>query len=334
MTGVLLLVLGLFVGSLLSIVPASAAPTVANAQKEVNRLRTSAAAKYEAANEAKIKVERLQRETKTLKKNELSVRAKRDKAQIFLAKIAIAQHKGPGFGESFSLLFSRDPAQYLSDAGTLEIVGRQYSTQLRAFASAQQRLVTSQLIIRDRTAQLQIEQKRLNSEVASAKAALKKAENILASLKKEDREKLAKQESARENKILFASKQYAKNYKGDSSRGSQALKFALKQVGDIYVWAAAGPTRWDCSGLTMRAFQKTGISLPHSSRVQIRYGKPVSYKALKPGDLVFFGRPISHVAIYTGGGKMVHAPRPGKKVEVARFTLRFGKKPFVGARRL
>ncbi len=324
----------MLVGTLLSIVPASAVPSVANAQKEVNRLRTSAAAAGEAANESKIKVERLQRETKTLKKNESSVRAKRDKAQTLLAKIAIAQYKGPGFGENFSILFSRDPAQYLTDAGTLEIVGRQYSTQLRAFASAQQKLVATQLIVRDRTAQLQIEQRRLNSEVASAKAALKKAENILSSLKKEDREKLAKRENAKEDKILFASKQYAKNYKGDSSRGSQALKFALKQVGDIYVWAAAGPTRWDCSGLTMRAFQTTGVSLPHSSRVQIGYGKPVSYKALKPGDLVFFGRPISHVAIYMGGGKMVQAPRAGKRVEVVRFTLRFGSKPFVGARRL
>ncbi len=324
----------MLVSSLLSAEPAKAAPTIANAQRDVNRLRTSAAAAGEAANESKIKVKQLERETETLKKNELSVRAKRDKAQTFIAKIAISQFKGPGFGENFSLLFSRDPAQYLADAGTLEIVGRQYSAQLRAFASVQQKLVASQLIVRDRTARLQIEQRRFNSEVASAKAALKRAENILASLKKEDRDRLAKQESARENKILFASQQYAKNYIGDSSRGSQALKFALKQVGDIYVWAAAGPTRWDCSGLTMRAFQKTGISLPHSSRVQIRYGKSVSYKALKPGDLVFFGRPISHVAIYMGGGKMVQAPRAGKRVEVVRFTLRFGKKPFVGARRL
>jgi len=334
MTGALLLALGLLLGTLLSIGPANAAPTVANAQKDVNRLRTSAAATYEAANESKIKVEKLQRETEALKKNELSVRAKRDKAQTLLAKIAIAQYKGSGFGENFSLLFSRDPTQYLADAGALEIVGRQYSTQLRSFASAQQRLVATQLIVRDRTAKLQIEQRRFNSEVASAKADLKKAENILASLKKEDRDKLAKKESARENKILSSSKLYAKNYKGDSSRGSQALKFALKQVGDIYVWAAAGPTRWDCSGLTMRAFQQAGISLPHSSRVQIGYGKPISYKALKPGDLVFFGRPISHVAIYTGGGKMVQAPRAGKRVEVVPFTLKFGAKPFVGARRL
>ena len=130
------------------------------------------------------------------------------------------------------------------------------------------------------------------------------------------------------------SKGYAASYKGDNSRGSIALKFALKQIGDVYVWAAAGPTRWDCSGLTMRAFQTAGVSLPHSSRAQIRYGKSISYANLKPGDLVFFGKPISHVSIYMGGGKMVQAPRPGKKVEVVPLTRMFGAKPFVGARRL
>jgi cell wall-associated NlpC family hydrolase len=55
---------------------------------------------------------------------------------------------------------------------------------------------------------------------------------------------------------------------------------------------------------------------------------------VKPGDLLFFGKPISHVSIYMGGGKMVQAPRPGKRVEVVALTRMFGKKPFVGARRL
>jgi cell wall-associated NlpC family hydrolase len=84
----------------------------------------------------------------------------------------------------------------------------------------------------------------------------------------------------------------------------------------------------------MRSFQKAGVSLPHSSRIQINYGKNVSASSLKPGDLLFFGKPISHVSIYMGGGKMVQAPRPGKRVEVVNFTKMFGKKPFVGARRL
>ncbi len=313
---------------------ATAAPTAASAQQEVNRLRTLAATKFEAANEAKIKVEMLQKETSILKAKELMARNERDEASNTLARMAIDQYKSDGFSQGFGLLFSRDPSKYLSDASILEMVGKKYSSSIRKFASAQQRLEASQLVVGDKTALLQAQQKRLNAEVLSAKAALTKAEKILTSMKKKDRVRLARAEKAREKKIFTASKKYAKSYKGDNTRGSIALKYALQQIGDIYVWAAAGPTRWDCSGLTMRSFQQAGVSLPHSSRIQINYGKSVSYKSLKPGDLLFFGRPISHVSIYTGGGKMVQAPRPGKKVEVVPFTLNFGYKPFVGARRL
>jgi len=255
-------------------------------------------------------------------------------ASKVLSKIAITAYQGGGFGRTFELLFSSDPAQYLSDASVLESFSKGYSKQVREFAVTKQRVQATQLVLSDRTSLLIAEEKRLNRQVAEAKTALLKAEKLLKSLAKADRERLLREEADRENKILNDSKGYAASYKGDNSRGSIALKFALKQIGDVYVWAAAGPTRWDCSGLTMRAFQTAGVSLPHSSRAQIRYGKSVSYSNLKPGDLVFFGKPISHVSIYMGGGKMVQAPRPGKKVEVVAMTKKFGRKPFVGATRL
>jgi cell wall-associated NlpC family hydrolase len=313
---------------------AVAAPTVASAQREVDKLRTLAAAKYEAANEATIRIKQLQAETTLLRKKEEGLRKELDASAKFLAQIAIARFKENGLGQSLELLFSADPTKYLSDASTLEVLSRGYSEQLRQFEINKQRVEASQLVVSDRTVLLKIQQPKLNREVTQAKAALQRAEKILKSLKKEDRERLAAAEAARESRILQESKKYATSYKGDNSRGSIALKYALQQVGDIYVWAAAGPTRWDCSGLTMRAFQKAGVSLPHSSRIQVRYGKSISYGSLKPGDLVFFGKPISHVSIYMGGGKMVQAPRPGKRVEVVAMTKKFGSKPFVAARRL
>jgi cell wall-associated NlpC family hydrolase len=82
----------------------------------------------------------------------------------------------------------------------------------------------------------------------------------------------------------------------------------------------------------MRAFSAAGVSLPHSSRAQYNYGKAISRKDLQPGDLVFFGKPISHVAIYLGGNRMLHAPRKGSRVKIAEFDL--GRKPYIGARRL
>ena len=315
-------------------IQAQAAPSVASVQREIDRLRTLAAEKYEAANEATLKIKALQKETGALQQREEIIQKELSVVSKVLAKIAISEYQGSGFGKSFELLFSSDPTQYLSDASVLDGVSKGYSKQLREYAATKQRVQATQLVLIDRTSLLLAEKKRLNQQVAEAKTALLKAEKLLKSLAKADRERLLREEAARENKIQNDSKGYAASYKGDNTRGSIALKFALQQIGDIYVWAAAGPTRWDCSGLTMRAFQKAGVSLPHSSRVQVKYGKSIAYSNLKPGDLLFFGKPISHVSIYMGGGKMVQAPRPGKKVEVVPLTKMFGRKPFVAARRL
>lgn len=321
---------------LLGFTPTSswAAPSVANAQREVDRLRTLAAEKYEAANEATIRIKQLERETAVLENKESALRKELDAAGLTLSRIAVSQYTDAGLGKGLDLLFSSDPAQYLADAGALDMVTRKFAQQLREFAVKKQNVEATQLVVADRTSLLKAERVKLNRQVAAAKEDLAKAQRILNNLKKEDRERLARLEAERENKILNESKKYAQSYKGDNTRGSIALKYALAQVGDVYVWAAAGPTRWDCSGLTMRSFQKAGVSLPHSSRIQIKYGKNISASSLKPGDLLFFGKPISHVSMYMGGGKMVQAPRPGKKVEVVNFTKMFGKKPFVGARRL
>lgn len=320
--------------SILPIPESSAVTSVAAAQREVNRLRTLAAEKYEAANEANIRIKSLEREMTGLVAQARIVEKEMQKSSIALSRIAVANYQSSGFGGGFDLIFSTDPKQYLKDSSVLELVSRNYAKNIQDFAFAQQKVKSSQFIISDRQMLLQREKVKLAQEVKSAETSLKKAEKVLASLKKTDRAKLEAAEARREGKILAESKKYASSYKGDNSRGSIALKYALKQVGDIYVWAAAGPTRWDCSGLTMRSFAQAGVSLPHSSRVQVRYGKSISYSSVKPGDLLFFGKPISHVSIYMGNGKMVQAPRPGKKVEVVPFTKKFGAKPFVGARRL
>jgi cell wall-associated NlpC family hydrolase len=321
---------------LLGLIPSNgwAAPTVESAQNEVDRLRTLAAEKFEAANEATIRIKQLEKQTAVLESRESVLRKELDSAGLTLSRIAISQYTSSGLGQGLDLLFSSDPSKYLSDAGVLEMVSRKYGQQLRDYALKKQNVEATQFVVQDKTSLLKAERAKLNRQVSDAKKDLAAAQKILNSLKKEDRERLAREEAARENKILSESKKYAQSYKGDNTRGSIALKFALAQVGDVYVWAAAGPTRWDCSGLTMRAFQKAGVSLPHSSRIQVKYGKNIPISSLKPGDLLFFGKPISHVSMYMGGGKMVQAPRPGKRVEVVKFVTMFGKKPFVGARRL
>jgi len=176
-------------------------------------------------------------------------------------------------------------------------------------------------------------QKKLAAQSAQATAKLAEAESLLAQLKKEDRERLARLAQEEEDADQASSLAAAKSASGVSGRAGKALQFALKQIGDKYVFGADGMTYWDCSGLTMRAYQTAGVSLPHSSRAQYGYGKSIKRANLMPGDLVFFGRPISHVGIYLGGGKMVHAPRSGSRVKVASASS-LGRKPFIGARRL
>jgi cell wall-associated NlpC family hydrolase len=109
-----------------------------------------------------------------------------------------------------------------------------------------------------------------------------------------------------------------------STRGgaAAAIAFALSQLGDMYLWGATGPNRWDCSGLTMGAWEKAGVQLPHYSVAQYEQIKHITADELRPGDLIFWAEDsndpstIFHVAMYLGGGRMVHAPRTGKPVKL------------------
>ena len=112
--------------------------------------------------------------------------------------------------------------------------------------------------------------------------------------------------------------------------GAKAVvDFAYAQLGDRYVWGATGRDDLDCSGLTMMAWRQAGKSLPHSSRAQISAGRRIPRSQLKPGDLVFFYSPISHVGIYIGNNKMIHAPNPRERVKVAPLS----QMPYSGAAR-
>ena len=101
---------------------------------------------------------------------------------------------------------------------------------------------------------------------------------------------------------------------------ARAIAFARQQIGDPYVWGAAGPSAWDCSGLTMGAWRAGGIYLPHYSVAQYSQSTPISRGSLRPGDLVFWGSSSSpssiyHVALYVGNGMIIQAPRTGRDVE-------------------
>jgi len=112
--------------------------------------------------------------------------------------------------------------------------------------------------------------------------------------------------------------------------GVQALQAAITREGDPYVWGAAGPGAFDCSGLVVWAYAQEGIALPHFTGDLWNSGVHVTRADLEPGDLVFFFADISHVGIYIGNGMMIDAPDFGQTVQVQPISL----DPYVGAVRI
>jgi peptidoglycan DL-endopeptidase CwlO len=116
------------------------------------------------------------------------------------------------------------------------------------------------------------------------------------------------------------------------STHSGVVSIALQYLGVPYVWAGASPSGFDCSGFTMYVYAQVGISLPHNAAMQYGLGSPVSRDRLAPGDLVFFNG-LSHVGLYIGGGRFVHAPHTGDVVKISSLSESWYASTYVGARR-
>jgi cell wall-associated NlpC family hydrolase len=115
-----------------------------------------------------------------------------------------------------------------------------------------------------------------------------------------------------------------------------AMRVALAQVGKMYQWAAEGPNVFDCSGLIYYSYRQAGFPMTQrSSAGMFTMGKSVARDQLAPGDLLFWGSPsVSHVAMYVGDGKVVHASTTGQPVKVVPIDNAGGSKPYRGAKRI
>jgi cell wall-associated NlpC family hydrolase len=117
------------------------------------------------------------------------------------------------------------------------------------------------------------------------------------------------------------------------------LTHALRALGTRYRYGGSSPeTGFDCSGLIAHAFaQGSGLAVPRTAQAQSRIGTPVKRRNLAPGDLVFYNtrsQPYSHVGMYIGNGRFIHAPKPGARVRIERFDTPYWRARFNGARRL
>ena len=105
-----------------------------------------------------------------------------------------------------------------------------------------------------------------------------------------------------------------------SGKAGVAVRYAYNAIGTPYVWAAEGPNGYDCSGLTLAAWKAAGKSLPHNAAMQWDKVAHISRSQLAAGDLVFYSG-LGHVALYVGGGQVIHAPTFGESVKLASVDM-------------
>jgi len=220
--------------------------------------------------------------------------------QTSLANIAAAGYMTGGINPTLQLLESTNPQAMLDRASILSELQRQNGTKLSlvAAASAAAKRASALAVQEARQAA------RLSDAMKGKVAKIQAKENVL--------------NSAVYTKALAVYQQtghYPSHVDGDSI-GVQALNWALTRVGDPYVWGAAGPNAFDCSGLVVWAYAHVGISLDHYTGDLWNEGEHISRSQLQPGDLVFFFPDIGHVGIYVGGGDMIDAPTFGVPVQV------------------
>jgi peptidoglycan DL-endopeptidase CwlO len=236
--------------------------------------------------------------------------------QQAIAQLAAANYMNSGLDPTFQALTSGNPGQFLSQASAIaemdQSSGVMVSTLSRQVEQA----------LRDKeTAQQQI-------------AAVNALEKQMDGKKKLILAKIDKVNSAAMKQamdIFEQTGQYPKvTIPTANTVGAQALQAAISRLGYPYIWGAAGPTSFDCSGLVMWAYQQVGISLPHFTVSQYNSGVHVARSDLEPGDLVFFFSNISHVGMYIGNGMMINAPNFGEDVKVQPIYWN----EFVGAVRI
>jgi cell wall-associated NlpC family hydrolase len=242
-----------------------------------------------------------------------------------IAAVAHTAFTGDGLGPLQALMTSGSPDEFLDRVATLDSVAGYHNDVLARVAEARAAAESAGAAAAQATAAaeqqlaaVQGQQEQLQTEIEDYKAqyaALTAAEQEQADV-------------AHGGPSLQAPA--AGSVEATSGSAQVVIDTALAQVGDPYVWAAGGPDAFDCSGLTQYAFAAAGFSLPHSSKMQAGLGRAVTRAELQPGDLVYFFSPVSHIGIYIGGGKMVHARTFGEPVSVASVDMN----GYAGARRI
>ena len=236
--------------------------------------------------------------------------------QQSVAQLAAENYMNSGLDPTLQALTVGNPGQFLSQASTMTELDQSSGVKVNSLSNK------VQSALRDRqTASQQVNHvKALEAQMNTKKQAIEgKIDKVNSSAMKQAM-------------AVFTQTGKYPNFSLPTANtiGAQALQAAFTKEGDPYVWGAAGPNEFDCSGLVMWAYAQVGISLPHYTGSQWNSGVHVARADLEPGDLVFFYPDISHVGMYIGNGLMINAPNSAEPVRVEPIDWSI----FVGAVRI
>jgi len=305
--------------ALLGVLPAGAGnadprPSLQEVERRVNALNSQADDIVEAYSESKLELTQAKRKAALAQGRVRSARKELDKLQRSMYGVAAAAYRSGGTDQFVQLVSTSTPQTFLDRAASLNRIAAGQSAQLAAANTARHRLSVADAEAKRQTAVRKQVESKLAGQKRRIESLLAEQKRLLGSLRADERRRL---EAARAAASRASRDRSWPTYNGPASgRAAVAVQEAYRKLGSPYKWAASGPDRFDCSGLTMWVWAKAGVSLPHSSRAQYSGGRKVSRGSLQPGDLVYYGSPIHHVGIYIGGGRMISAPQTGDVVKI------------------
>ncbi|MCB0894747.1 MAG: C40 family peptidase [Nocardioides sp.] len=296
--------------------PASAEPDIDTVQARVDRLYRDAEQASERYNDAKLELQSLKRDLGLLKADQGRQDQRLEAVRQQVQDSIIRQYEGQDLAAMGRVVVSDDPQKFLSQLSTMSAYNDMQDQLFDDYATELKSLDIRSDATAKRAAQVAELEKRLGAEKATVDENLSEAKTLLGELQAKQREQMLSRGTVTRTAPVAA-----------SGRAGAAVAYAMAQVGKAYVYGAAGPSAFDCSGLTMMAWAQAGVSLPHSSSAQYSSGPHVAESDLQPGDLVFYYSPISHVGMYIGNGMIVNAENPSSGIRVTSLHAM----PYVGA---
>ena len=290
-----------------------AAPTIASVQKRLGLLALKNAQLVEKYNQARILAAKRKTEAAVAVKAAAKAQRAYAAASVELSRTLTAQYESTAMSTAGALLSSSSGQAYLDRLDTLDMLSTHTAQVVKEIAGVKTDADHTAAVASSLLAQATSLVRQVQTTKTQVQKQIDQYQTTLGML-------TAAQRTAYFHAVspvvsTTAVMKISRNI-GGTAKGRIAVRFALNQVGKPYVFGAAGPSSYDCSGLTMASWAAAGVSLPHSAADQYNYGTHVSLNALSPGDLIFMYSPIGHVTIYIGDGMMVSAPQSGEDVKV------------------